>query len=248
MIDRAATAIPTLPHAPVALGQDAFLFLDFDGTLAPIAEQPDAVAVSDALSDLLDRLASARPGRVAILSGRSAAQLDALLGPVARRLALGASHGAEVRAANAEAVAVPPAALADAAQAAAEFARGRPGIVVEVKSLGVAVHYRGARDQAEAANALAARLARTHGLVEQRGKMVAEVRAPGSKGEALGRFAAAGGVPVMIGDDLTDEDAFAAAGRLGGAGVLVGEPRETAATYGLPDVAAVLDWLRAQLA
>ena len=49
----------------------------------------------------------------------------------------------------------------------------------------------------------------------------------------------------MLGDDLTDEDGFRAAEALGGFGVLVGPPRETAARYGLPDVAAVLAWLNA---
>jgi len=47
----------------------------------------------------------------------------------------------------------------------------------------------------------------------------------------------------MVGDDLTDESAFAAAAELGGFGVLVGPPRETAARYGLPGVTAVLAWL-----
>jgi len=55
----------------------------------------------------------------------------------------------------------------------------------------------------------------------------------------------AGAVPVMVGDDLTDEDGFRAAAALGGFGVLVGPPRETAARYGLPDVDAVLAWLNA---
>ena len=47
----------------------------------------------------------------------------------------------------------------------------------------------------------------------------------------------------MLGDDLTDEYGFRAAEALGGFGVLVGPPRETAARFGLPDVDAVLDWL-----
>ncbi len=52
-----------------------------------------------------------------------------------------------------------------------------------------------------------------------------------------------GAVPVMLGDDLTDEDGFRAAAALGGFGVLVGPPRGTAARYSLPDVEAVLVWL-----
>jgi trehalose 6-phosphate phosphatase len=235
-----------LAAPPPGLGTDAFLFLDFDGTLTPIVDRPDGVVVDADLAALLDRLACERPGQVAILSGRSAAQLDAMLGAVARRLAIGASHGAELRAPDAPADASPvlPEAVIAVVRA---FAERNAGVLAEIKTLGAAIHYRGAPGQAEAAHALAERLAREHGLVAQRGKMVAEVRLPGSKGQALERIA--GGMrPIMLGDDVTDEDAFAAARRLGGAGILVGDPRPTEAGYRLPDVAAVRAWLREQLA
>jgi trehalose 6-phosphate phosphatase len=80
--------------------------------------------------------------------------------------------------------------------------------------------------------------------------MVAELRPPGAdKGDALSALMReppfAGARPVFVGDDLTDEHAFQAAAVLGGAGVLVGPPRETAARYGLAGVAEVAEWLRA---
>ena len=80
--------------------------------------------------------------------------------------------------------------------------------------------------------------------------MVVELKTPGAdKGTALLAFMAepvfAGTMPVMIGDDLTDEAGFRAAGALGGFGILVGAPRQTAARYGLTDVDAVLTWLEA---
>ena len=94
------------------------------------------------------------------------------------------------------------------------------------------------------------RLARKTGLALQRGAMVAELRAHGAtKGDALKAFmtepAFAAARPVFVGDDLTDEHGFAEAAALGGAGVLVGLPRDTAAHYRLDSVEAVADWLRA---
>jgi trehalose 6-phosphate phosphatase len=77
--------------------------------------------------------------------------------------------------------------------------------------------------------------------------MMVELRAPGDKGRALTALlqtpAMAGTTPLFFGDDVTDEDGFAAAAAAGGAGVLVGPPRETAATYRLPDPDAVRRWI-----
>ncbi len=78
--------------------------------------------------------------------------------------------------------------------------------------------------------------------------MVVEIRPPGAdKGDAVRAFMTepdfAGARPVFVGDDLTDEDAFAAAAAMGGAGILVGPARETAARWRLADVAAVIEWL-----
>ena len=82
--------------------------------------------------------------------------------------------------------------------------------------------------------------------------MVAELRPAGAnKGDALKalmrepRFM--GARPLFVGDDLTDEHAFGAAAELGGEGILVGPPRETAARYRLELVKAVADWLEAAL-
>ncbi|MBU2118540.1 MAG: trehalose-phosphatase, partial [Alphaproteobacteria bacterium] len=128
------------------------------------------------------------------------------------------------------------------------FAAARPGLIVEDKTVAAGLHYRGDPRHAEAAEALARDLAARTGLKLQPGKLVLELKTPGAdKGTALAAFMAeppfAGGVPVMVGDDLTDEYGFAAAEALGGFGVLVGAPRPTAARHGLEDVAAVLDWL-----
>ena len=102
----------------------------------------------------------------------------------------------------------------------------------------------------DAAHALAAEWAKRTGLAVQPGKRMVELRPPGgSKGTAIAalmeRAPFRTGVPVFLGDDVTDEAGFAAAEEAGGAGVLVGSPRDTRATHQLADVAAVHAWLRA---
>jgi trehalose 6-phosphate phosphatase len=237
---------PDLPPPPADLAGVA-LYLDFDGTLVDLAPRPDAVEVSAGLLDRLDHLAALMPGRVAIVSGRSIAQLDAMLGAHATRVSVAGSHGAERRLAGADALAPEmPASLEQAALALETYADAE-ALVFERKSLGAALHYR-QRPEAEAdAVATAAAVAAEHGLTLQRGKMMAEVRAPGDKGAAVRALAAepeaAGTRPLFFGDDVTDEDGFEAAAALGGAGVLVGPPRDTAARYRLDGPAALLAWL-----
>jgi len=229
----------------------AALFFDFDGTLVELAATPDAVVVPPALADRLARLARARPGRVAIVSGRDIATVEALVGPVAARLAVAGSHGAELRAPGEAHVPMPPpSGLARAAEELAAVAEAH-GLFFERKPFGVGLHYRLAPDRAEVALAAAQAAADTHGLVLQRGKMMAEVRAAGDKGRAVEELLAlpamAGARPLFFGDDVTDEDAFVAAARAGGAGVLVGEARATAARYRLDDPEAVAAWIDAVL-
>ncbi len=78
--------------------------------------------------------------------------------------------------------------------------------------------------------------------------MVLELRPAGAdKGDALRKMMTeppfAGARPWFVGDDLTDEHAFAAAAALGGDGILAGPPRSTAARWRLDGVAAVAAWL-----
>lgn len=234
---------------PLDLVTSASLFLDFDGTLADLIDDPDAVRADAELRGILLRLAVAMPGRVAIVSGRSMEQLDRMLGEAAHGLALAGSHGAELRVEGEATEAAAPPELPAIAAAMDAFKRARPGVAVERKTLGAALHYRRAPEHEAEALALAQALADEHGLHLQRGKMMAEVRADGDKGRAITALVAgaamAGTTPLVFGDDLTDEAGFAAAARLSGAGVLVGRsPRDTAARYGLADVAAVRRWLR----
>ncbi|WP_019515530.1 trehalose-phosphatase [Sphingomonas sp. Mn802worker] len=237
-----------LPPPPADLLTNASLFLDFDGTLVEIAATPDAVSVSDVLRQLLRDLQARMDGRVAIVSGRSVAEIAALLDPVA--LTIAGSHGLEIATADGSVETPERTAGIDTALATLQdFASSRPGVLVEDKPFGVGLHYRLAPDQEADARALAAALADEHGLHLQLGKMVAELRLPGGdKGSALKALMAEPGRvatrPVFMGDDVTDEAAFAAACELGGAGILIGPARHTHALYRLDDVPAALGWLR----
>lgn len=237
-----------LPAPPADLLDQASLFLDFDGTLVDFVINPNKATVDDRLRALLGRLAQRLDGRFAILSGRSLDELtDRLgLGPIA----MAGSHGLERRAADGLVTRAPtPAGLAIAIDAACAFT-DQQGLLLEVKAAGVAIHYRDAPHNEplvdEFARALAAR---TH-LELQSGKCVRELKVPGAdKGDAVRAFMTeppfASGRPVVMGDDLTDEHAFEAAAALGGCGVLIGDPRPTAAHFRLPTVDATLAFLGA---
>lgn len=234
-----------LPPPPGGVARLA-LFLDMDGVLAPLAPTPDAVLPDARRTEILRRLVDRLEGRVAILSGRTLAEIDRITDTSV--IAAAGVHGLQRRGGEGERAKVAHPGLTRAVERFRDFARTRPGVLVEDKGLATALHVRGAPDHAQAAEHLARALAGETGLVLQPGAMVFELKTPGaSKGTALAAFMAEapfnGSTPVMVGDDLTDEDGFRAAAEAGGFGVLVGLYRSTAATHGLADVEAVLAWL-----
>lgn len=243
-----AIAHPSCP--PLDLGATA-LFLDLDGTLAPIAPRPEDVRPDSALNGLLRRLSRQLDGRLAVVSGRTIADVDRILdGAVC---AVAGVHGLDRRTAGAVTRATPPPGMPLARAEAERWAAGRDGAHIEDKTTALAIHYRQAPGLRAEAVALARGLAESHGLALQLGDMVAELKTPGAdKGEAVRAFMAeapfAGARPVFVGDDLTDEHGFEAATALGGYGVLVGATRPSAAVHRLPSVAAVRRWLADSLA
>jgi trehalose 6-phosphate phosphatase len=235
-----------LPPPPDLLN-GAALFLDFDGTLVELADTPGAIRLPEGLRPLLERLGERLEGRVAIVSGRAIADLDAHLGRCG--IAVSGSHGLELRFADGASLPLAsPGGLGEAQEALRRFAADDARLLVEEKPASVALHFRQAPERAEEAETLAAALAGQSGLVVQPGKMVVELRPHGAdKGDALRRLMReqpfAGARPLFVGDDLTDEHAFEAAAALGGAGILVGAPRATAAAWRLDGVEAVARWL-----
>ncbi len=237
----------SLGPPPPGLLDGAALFLDFDGTLVELADAPDAIAVPAALVPMLERIRRRLDGRIAIVSGRSLVDLERHL-PL-HGIAFSGSHGLELQLADGTRLPLSvPIGLDDVREKVEAFAAAADGLLVEEKPAGIALHYRQAPRQAERADAFMSALARKRGFSVQRGNMVVELRPEGAtKGDALKAFMTEpkfhGARPVFVGDDLTDEHAFEAAAALGGAGVLVGQPRESAARYRLPSVAAVAAWL-----
>ena len=229
----------------------AALFLDLDGTLAPIAARPQDVGPDPRRNSLLERLSDALGGRVAVITGRTLADVDRIL--EGRVKAIAAVHGLVRRHADGRMESAPPhPALKDAAVAFTRFAAEDAGLLVEDKGQSVALHYRLAPGYGPHAAALASEIAAATGLARQDGHMVVELRTPGpNKGDAVADFLGdppfAGARPVFVGDDLTDEDGFLAAAARGGFGVLVGAERRTRARWRLVDVDAALAWLEASL-
>ncbi|HEX8570246.1 MAG TPA: trehalose-phosphatase [Caulobacteraceae bacterium] len=236
-----------LPPPPALALDEVALFLDLDGTLAPIAPTPEQVSGDDELWAILDALHQQSGGRLAVLSGRTIADIDRITAGHARAVA--GVHGLERRGPGGDlARPDPPEGLYAARGVMEAFAARRPGVLVEDKGLGIALHYRQAPEHAEDAEQMAQALAQHHDLRVQPGSMVRELRAPGGgKGQALKAFMEeppfAGATPVFLGDDLTDEDGFAAVRAMGGHGVIVGPREPTRARFRLRDVAAARAWL-----
>ncbi|MEW9854459.1 trehalose-phosphatase [Novosphingobium sp. M1R2S20] len=239
---------PALSAPPqLDTGRGTALFLDFDGTLVELAEHPQDIVVAPALPHLLTALSERLDGRLAVVSGRSLAMLDDFLGPLP--IGMAGSHGGEFRPAGSSQVQplakpLPPAVSA----ALSSFAQQNGGLVFEAKPFSAAVHYRNHPEIAEQLVGFATTLSAEHGLAIKHGKMVVELAMPGSdKGSAVRHFMErapfAGSRPLFIGDDVTDEDAFAAVRQFDGGGVLVGAMRATAALWRLENVSAVHRWL-----
>ena len=243
----AAPAIrATLPE-PQA---DWALFLDFDGTLVEIAERPDQVVIPTRLHPLLGALTGVLGGAVAIISGRHLDGLDQLLGSTPPALA--GLHGLERRSHDGRIHR--PAdrrdqldGLREALQA---FARQHPGAIMEDKGNALALHYRGDPALEHPARALVEHHCESLGesFRLQSGKQVLEVGPAGrDKGTAIEAFMAEppfrDRTPVCLGDDVTDEDAFAVINRLGGHAIRVGTDRPTAAGYELASVNEAYQWL-----
>ena len=235
------------PALPAPRPEWAYFF-DVDGTLVDIAEAPGGSGPDGHVQRLIVDLYRATGGAVALISGRSLAQIDGLLPDV--RLPAAGQHGVERRdAAGRVHHAVPSPALEAVRRGLTAAVDRHPGLVLEDKGLSLALHYRRVPRLAGYAHRLARSLVAGAGgaYVVQVGKRVVEIKPAGKdKGMAVLEFMQEppfrGRTPVFVGDDSTDEHAFVTVNGLRGHSVKVG-PGRTAARGRLRDVRAVRAWL-----
>ncbi|GFE89298.1 trehalose-phosphatase [Steroidobacter agaridevorans] len=227
------------------------LFLDVDGTLLELAETPQGVHVPTHLKHLLEDVRWRLDGALALVSGRSLANLDGLFSPL-KFIASGV-HGCERRTADGHVLRpeVDAATIARVRGQLAEFVRGHEGLLLEDKHYAVAMHFRRAPEMQDEVyrimNEVLTHLGPTFAL--QAGKSVLELR-PGAwtKGSSITSFMQeapfAGRIPVFIGDDVTDEDAFEVVNEMKGVSIRVGQAAATRAKHRLGSVSEVLRWLQ----
>lgn len=217
--------------------QRALLAFDFDGTLAPIVDQPDAAGILESTARLLGVLTRQYP--VAIISGRALDDVKARLRGVTVATIVG-NHGIE-----------PSHWMAEAASAVAAWAptlaagvAGIEGVRVENKRHSLAVHYRHARSHSGAYRAIRevverlppdARIMEGHKVVN-----VVPAGAP-TKGDALLHVAAKSALDAIlfVGDDVTDEDAFAVLNTGDSLGVRVCASEHSRAQWFIPSQADI---------
>jgi trehalose 6-phosphate phosphatase len=229
---------------PPDLDRTNALFLDLDGTLLEIAPTPELVVVPPGLPDLLTNVHGQLGGAVAIVTGRPIGVIDRLLAPFYASAA--GEHGVALRYQDGTVEEMPkglavPDTWRDALKAAAER---WPGVLVEPKPHGVAVHYRlvpeRGNDVWRLVRALVPQDHPWFRLIPAREAVEIGPRAA-SKGHAVERLMAQapfrGRRPIFVGDDFTDEAGMEAARQFGGEGLRVAE------VFG-GEPAAVRAWLR----
>ncbi|KAK4394244.1 putative trehalose-phosphate phosphatase J [Sesamum angolense] len=247
-------------------GKQIVMFLDYDGTLSPIVDDPDRAFMSEAMRATVRKLARYFP--TAIVSGRCRDKVYSFV-----RLAelyYAGSHGMDIKGPSkgskykkgAQAVLFQPASeflpmIDEVYKALLEVTKSTPGARVENNKFCVSVHFRCVDEMkwSELAKQVGSVLEDYPNLRLTQGRKVLEIRPTikWDKGkalefllESLGYANCTDVFPVYIGDDRTDEDAFKVLRERGqGFGILVSKiPKETNASYSLQEPSEVMAFLR----
>ena len=234
-----------------------FLFLDYDGTLTPIVKRPGMAELSRPRRNLLRKLARSPHFLVAIVSGRMLSDITKRVG--IKGIYYVGNHGFEVtgpklKFTHPKAKTAKPI-LRKIKKELSRRLRDVKGIIIEDKILTMSLHYRLVRrsDTEKVKRAfqnIVRPFRRAKKIRITRGKKVFEIRpnAKWNKGEAvLWLLKKIGGrkkfIPVYIGDDTTDEDAFRALKRKGPT-FRVGKTGKTLARYRIKNVRQVYQLLK----
>ncbi len=222
------------------------LFIDFDGTLAELQDNPDTVTLADGMADILTACNDRLEGALALISGRD---IDDLAKRTPGNVWRFGNHGLRAAPPGERPTPSPLAAPADLVTQLQDLVGSHAGVRLEQKGPVLAIHYRAAPEAGTwLAKALPGTLEPHADYKLQHGKMVFEAKPKlANKGSclrlAMMREPFRGRRSVMIGDDTTDEDAFAAAQVAGGIAIKVGEGT-TIADHRLSGVPAVHQLLR----
>ncbi|KAJ0987360.1 hypothetical protein J5N97_005716 [Dioscorea zingiberensis] len=243
-------------------GKQIVMFLDYDGTLSPIVDDPDRAFMSDAMRAAVRDVARYFP--TAIVSGRCRDKVYNFV-----RLAelyYAGSHGMDIKGpkhtkTKAKSVLFQPASeflpmINEVFETLSEKTRSTPGAKVEHNKFCITVHFRCVDEKrwSSLADEIGAVLKEYPKLRLTQGRKVLEIRPTikWDKGKALEFLLESLGfadcedvLPVYIGDDRTDEDAFKVLRERGqGIGILVSKfAKETSASYSLQEPTEVMDFL-----
>lgn len=234
-------------------GKKLVIFLDYDGTLTPIVARPELAVLSEEMRQVLRRLSQRCP--VGIISGRFREDVEDLV--QIPELYYAGSHGFDIHGPN---LSMTPSEVKPllplvekAFQRIAKATQGIGGCLVENKKYAITVHYRlVSPNEVPKIEKIVDEINQEEpGLRKTLGKKVFELRVnyPWDKGKALLYFLQALGldgshvVPFYLGDDDTDEDAFAVLQERG-VGIIVSEsPQDSMAKYSVKTVSEVKDFL-----
>lgn len=236
-----------------------FLFLDYDGTLTPIVNNPRRASLSSGRRRILKKLAAGRDIELAIVSGRSLKDVKAKVKIPGIHYV--GNHGFEIDKWTHPQARLAKESIAKIIKALKKKTSKIKGIIFEDKGYTASIHYRmvpaklhGQKMKSDLDILFEVFKETTHPFVIHKkiqvtyGKKVFEIRPPvlWNKGDAIKKLLSKNNFPIYIGDDVTDEDAFKAIGK-DGLAICVGERKNTAAELSLPSIDAVYEFLKSLL-